>query len=152
MVYLTYLSIFFLKQMKKKIICSACLLGDCCRYNGKSKPNDKAKALLDTATLIKVCPERLGGLPTPRLPAEYKNGKVVDSSGADLTREFKKGAEAVLRIAQKGNVKMAVLKQRSPSCGCGQLTMLDGSIISGYGVTAQTLRDNGIEVISEEEL
>lgn len=138
--------------MKKKIICSACLLGDCCIYNGKSKPSRKTQNFARTFEVIKVCPEQLGGLPTPRLPAEYKNGRIIDSSGSDLTREFKEGAKAVLKIAKEENVKIAVLKQRSPSCGCGQLRMLDGAVVPGNGVTAELLIKDGIKVISEEEL
>lgn len=138
--------------MNKKIICSACLLGDCCRYNGKSQPDKKVTEFLKNADVIKVCPEQLGGLPTPRPPAEYRDGRVTDASGADLTREFERGAQAVLEIARKNNINHAILKQRSPSCGCGQLKMLDGNIIKGDGVTTELLVENGIKVKSEEDL
>ena len=110
------------------------------------------KKLTKTVDVIKICPEQLGGLPTPRLPAEYKNGRVIDSSGTDLTREFEQGAEAVLEIAKRNNIKLVILKQRSPSCGCGQLKMLDGTVVKGDGVTANILKKNGIKVKSEEDL
>lgn len=138
--------------MKEKILVSACLLGENCRYNGKAKKSDKIVDLVKDFELVAVCPEKLGGLSTPRNPAEYRSNKVVDSESNDLTVEFKKGADEVLKIAKKLNIKKAILKQRSPSCGSGQLKMLDGSIEKRDGVTTQLLKQNGIEVISEEEI
>jgi len=135
-------------------ICSACLLGIKCRYDGKSKLNKKILELAKKEILIPVCPEQLGGLPTPREPAEQKGKKVITKSGKDLTQNFKKGARQVLKIAKLFGVKEAILKQRSPSCGCGQIYdgTFSGKIIRGDGVTAASLKRNGIKVISEEEL
>jgi uncharacterized protein YbbK (DUF523 family) len=138
--------------MKEKIICSACLLGENCRYNGRAKKSDKVLALARDFELLGVCPEVLGGLPTPRNPVEIRDGRAIDNEGNDLTKEFNDGAQEVLKIAKQYNIKKAILKQRSPSCGSGQLTMLDLSVIEGDGVTTKVLRTNGIEVISEEEL
>ncbi|XOB40375.1 MAG: DUF523 domain-containing protein [Candidatus Nealsonbacteria bacterium] len=139
------------KQIK---ICSACLLGIRCRYDGKSKPDDKIIELLKKETLIPVCPEQLGGLSTPREPAEQKGNKVITKSGKDVTESFKKGAEQVLELAELFDIKEAILKQKSPSCGCGQI--YDGSfssrIIKGDGVTTSLLKTNGIKVITEEDL
>jgi uncharacterized protein YbbK (DUF523 family) len=135
-------------------ICSACLLGIKCRYDGKNKRNEKILELAKKEILIPVCPEQLGGLPTPREPAEQKGKKVITKSGKDVTKNFKKGARQVLKIAKFLGIKEAILKQKSPSCGCGQI--YDGSfsekIIKGNGVTTALLKRNGIKVISEEEL
>lgn len=135
-------------------LCSACLLGVKCRYNGKSKPNEKVIELSKIEKLIPICPEQLGDLPIPREPAEQQGNKIVSKSGKDVTDHFIRGAEETLKIAQKLNVKEAIMKQRSPSCGCGQIP--DGTfskiIIEGDGVTTALLKKNGIKVISEEEL
>jgi len=135
-------------------LCSACLLGIPCRYDGKSKPNQKVLELAKNELLIPICPEQLGGLQTPREGAEIIDGRVKTQSGEDRTQEFKQGAESVLLIAKTCGAKKAILKQRSPSCGCGKI--YDGSfsqkIIEGNGVTAKALIKEGIEVISEEDL
>jgi len=135
-------------------ICSACLLGIKCRYDGKSKRNKKILELGKKEILIPVCPEQLGGLPTPREPAEQKGKRVITKSGKNVTKKFKKGARQVLKIVKLFGVREAILKQRSPSCGCGQIYdgTFSGKIIKGNGVTAALLKRNGIKVISEEEL
>ena len=129
-------------------LCSACLLGIKCRYDGKSKPNDKVIALLKNEILIPVCPEQLGGLSTPRNPAEQTCNKVITNDGNNITSNFKKGANEVLKIAQLYGVKEAILKQRSPSCGCGQI--YDGTfsktLIEGDGVLTALLKRNGVKV------
>jgi len=135
-------------------ICSACLLGIKCRYNGKSKRDKKILELAKKEILIPVCPEQLGGLPTPREPAEQKGKRVITKSGKNVTKKFKKGARQVLKIVKLFGVREAILKQKSPSCGCGQIYdgTFSGKIIKGNGVTAALLKRNGIKVISEEEL
>jgi len=100
-------------------ICSACLLGVACRYDQKSKPNEKVINLAKKKILIPVCPEQLGGLPTPRDGVELKGKMAVTKSGKDVTKNFAKGAEQVLHIVKTFGIKDATLKQRSPSCGCG---------------------------------
>ncbi len=139
---------------KSKKLCSACLLGVRCRYDGKSKPNEKVLNLADEETLIPVCPEQLGGLPTPRVAAEQKDGKVVTKDGLDVTDNFERGAQQVLELAKIYGCKEAILKQRSPSCGCGQIYdgTFSGTIIEGDGVTAKLLKENGISVKTEEDL
>jgi uncharacterized protein YbbK (DUF523 family) len=133
-------------------LCSACLLGINCRYDGKSKPNEKILELSKKEKLIPVCPEQLGGLPTPRISSEIKNGKVITKNGQNVTDNFQKGAEETLKIARKYDIKEAILKQRSPSCGCGQIYdgTFSGTVIEGWGVTADLLRKNGIKVVSED--
>lgn len=138
---------------KEIILCSACLLGIKCRYDNKTKPNKKIIKLAKKEILIPICPEQLGGLPTPREPAEQKGKKVITNSGKDVTKNFKKGAREVLKIAKILGVKKAILKQKSPSCGCGQIYdgTFSGKIIKGDGITTSLLKKNSIEVISEED-
>ena len=142
------------KRENKIILCSACLLGIKCRYDNKSKPNKNVIRLSKEEVLIPVCPEQLGGLPTPREPAEQRDGKVITKFGKDVTQNFKKGAEQVLKIAKLFGIKKAILKQKSPSCGCGKIYdgSFSGRIIKGDGVTTTLLKRNGIKVISEEDL
>jgi len=139
--------------MKMKI-CSACLLGINCRYSGETKLNQKVIELAQKEILIPVCPEQLGGLSTPREACEQKGEKVFTKIGENLTIKFENGAQEVLKIAKLFGIKEAILKQRSPSCGCGKIYNgnFDGTIISGDGVTAKLLKKNGIKIISEEEL
>jgi uncharacterized protein YbbK (DUF523 family) len=135
-------------------LCSACLLGINCRYDGKSKPNEKILELSKKEVLIPVCPEQLGGLSIPRGPFEIKDGRVISNDGKDATDAFQKGAEETLKITRQRNIKEAILKQRSPSCGCGQIYdgTFSGKVIEGWGIAADLLRKNGIKVVSEEEI
>ena len=139
----------------KKIIVSACLAGIDCRYDGKNNNNEKVKELIKLGyDIVFVCPEQLGGLATPRTPAEIIKNKVMDKKGKDVTYNFQKGANETLKIAELFNIKLAILKEKSPSCGSGMV--YDGSftdkVIKGEGVTTTLLRKNGIEVISENDL
>lgn len=135
-------------------LCSACLLGIKCRYDGKSKQNKKVIKLSKKEALIPICPEQLGGLSTPREPSEQKGKKVVAKSGRNVTENFVNGAKQVLKLAKLFDIKKAILKQRSPSCGCGQIYdgTFSGTIIKGDGVTTTLLKRNGVKVISEEDL
>lgn len=138
----------------KMRLCSACLLGVRCRYDGKSKPCGKVLELAKKEILIPICPEQLGGLPTPREKSEMIKGKVTTESGRDVTRNFKIGAQEALRIARLFGIKEAILHQESPSCGSGKIHdgSFSGRVIKGDGVTTELLRKNRIMVISEEEL
>lgn len=133
-------------------LCSACLLGINCRYNAKTKPNKKIINLALKETLIPICPEQLGGLPTPRPAAEIKDNKVLTKNGDDITKQFRQGAKEVLKIAKLFNIKSTIFKQRSPSCGCGQIygDNFSGKIIKGDGITTRLLKDNGIRIETEE--
>lgn len=135
-------------------LCSACLLGVDCRYDGEHNGNEKVLELAKKETLIPVCPEQLGGLATPRIKSEIKGEGVVNCEGEDVTRQFKKGAEETLRIAKTFGVKEAILKQRSPSCGCGKV--YDGTfskkLVEGDGMTTKLLKENGIIIKTEEDL
>lgn len=140
--------------MKKTILISGCLLGINCRYTGDGKQIDRIGELMEKYTLIPICPEQLGGLPTPRLPSERKGDLVIANNGMDVTEQFKRGAEEALKIAQLYKATTAVLKERSPSCGNGEI--YDGSFsgvkIDGDGVTAELLKANGIRVIGESQI
>ncbi|MBS7659501.1 MAG: DUF523 domain-containing protein [Candidatus Bathyarchaeia archaeon] len=135
-------------------LCSACLLGLKCRYDGGHSLNDRVVNLLKEEVLIPICPEQLGGLPTPREPAEIRNGRVLTKSGKDVTENFQRGAEQVLMLAKLMGIKEAILKQGSPSCGCGRIFdgTFTGKLTRGDGVTTTLLKKNGIKVIPDDEL
>jgi uncharacterized protein YbbK (DUF523 family) len=140
------------------ILVSACLVGVNCKYNGKNNLNKKIRKLVKSGKAIPVCPEQLGGLPTPREPANLTadgfdvlkgKAKVLTESGKDVTINFVKGAREVLKLAKLLGAKKAILKARSPSCGCGK-TWISGKVANGDGVTVALLKRNGIKVYSEE--
>ena len=141
---------------KEPLFVSACLLGVPCRYDGRSKPLDKTiiSELDRRYQLIPVCPEQMGGLETPRLPCELRNGRVIRKDGADLTESYQRGAEEVLRLARLSGVRKALLKAKSPSCGVGRIYdgSFSGKLIPGDGLTAKMLISHGIEVFSEDTL
>lgn len=136
------------------ILVSACLLGCPCRYDGKSKPNASVLTLMEEHTLIPICPEQMGGLATPRPPAECKGGGVFTQVDNDVTAQYRRGAEEALRLAKLYGCTCAILKERSPSCGSGEI--YDGSfsrtLIEGDGVTAALLKQHGIAVYGESEV
>lgn len=140
--------------MKTPILVSACLLGTPCRYDGKSKPCPAVLALQDRYDWIPVCPEEAGGLPTPRLPSERQGNRVCMKNGRDVTQNYQNGAIAALQIAQAHGCAIAVLKEKSPSCGCGKI--YDGTftntLINGDGITAALLKQHGIRVCGETEI
>jgi uncharacterized protein YbbK (DUF523 family) len=133
---------------------SACLLGIRCRYDGSGRPDKKAIELFRKGGLVPVCPEQLGGLPTPREPAEIRGDKVFTESGRDVTENFIRGAEETLRLAKLLGIKEAVLKSKSSACGCGKIHdgTFSGALKDGDGVTAALLKRSGIRVVTEEEL
>ena len=135
------------------ILVSACLLGIECRYKGDGCPCEGIKALAERHTLIPVCPEQLGGLATPRPPAERQGDKVVNREGQDVTEAYALGAQRALRIARLNHVSVAVMKAKSPSCGSGRVYdgTFSGRLIPGDGVCAEALKQAGIAVYSEED-
>lgn len=155
----------------KKILVSACLMGYPCRYDGVGKPCQKVIDLGKDNVLIPVCPEQLGGLPTPRIPSERQfdengspkavsrlgivtAGAILMKDGTDVTENYARGAGIALETALKNQVDMAILKAGSPSCGHGLI--YDGSFsgkkVPGNGITAELLESAGIKVLSDEEL
>lgn len=143
--------------MKEKthILVSACLLGRACRYDGESRPHPAVKALAahPDLTLIPICPECDGGLPTPRIPAERVGERVLNRAGEDVTAAYRGGAEAACRTARQNGCRFAILKERSPSCGSHEI--YDGSFVGkckkGRGVCCEMLENAGVSVFSEEE-
>lgn len=139
-------------EKKYEYAVSACLCGFACRYDGKSKPDERIKKLYDEGRAIPVCPEQLGGLTTPRTPCEIIGGRVVSSDGEDRTEAYMKGSRKVLEICKKYSVKKAILKQNSPSCGSSHIYdgTFSGTLIPGEGCCTTLLRENGIEVSGEK--
>lgn len=137
-----------------KILISACLLGTACRYDGRSKSHPLAMTLAERHQLVPVCPEQLGGLPTPRTPSERRGGSVVTAEGIDVTEQYRRGAEETLRLCRLVGCEAAVLKERSPSCGAGEIYdgAFSGTLTAGWGVTAELLRQNGITVYGESRI
>lgn len=149
--------------MNGMILVSACLAGICCKYDGGNNGIPLIKELVRQGKAIPLCPEQLGGLPTPRMPAEIKGGSardvlqgkalVVRKDGADVTENFIRGAGEVLKFCREMGIRCAILKSKSPSCGKGLVYdgTFSGKLVEGNGVTAQLLIDSGIEVMTEEE-
>jgi uncharacterized protein YbbK (DUF523 family) len=135
----------------ERILVSACLLGLKVRYDGKEKTNEELVEKIKDYDFIPVCPEIFGGLSTPRVPAEIRENKVINKEGIDVTSNYNRGAEEVLKLAKKFNIKRVVLKSKSPSCGKGKVYdgSFSGNLVDGFGVTAKLLMDNGIDVLSE---
>lgn len=142
--------------MKEKILISACLLGVDCKYSGGNNriPDEKLERLKTEYELIPLCPEAYGGMTTPRAPSERVGDKVVSKCGSDVTEQYKKGAEAALYLAKLFDVKLAILKENSPSCGSGTIYdgTFTGTLVPGDGVTAELLKKHGIAVIGESKL
>ena len=136
------------------ILISACLLGCACRYDGKSKPHPLAQELARQGLAVPVCPEQLGGLPTPRAPSERQGERVVSSLGADVTVQYRRGAEEALRLAELFDCGTAILKEKSPSCGSGLIHdgSFAGGLAPGDGVTTEVLKAHGIRVLGESQV
>ncbi len=140
------------------ILVSACLVGINCKYNGENNYNEKICNMVKEGKALPICSEQLGGLKTPRNPAEIKiiNGKrhVIDDEGNDVTENFERGANEVLKLAKSLNIKKAILKSRSPSCGLNKIYSgnFDKKLVDGNGVLAELLKQNGIEVLNDDEI
>ena len=138
------------------LLVSACLLGFACKYSGGSNalPKETLTALRERYRLIPVCPECAGGLPVPRTSAERRGRWVMDRDGRDVTAQFEKGALVALRLARLFGCGEALLKERSPSCGSGEI--YDGSfrgrLVPGYGTAAELLKEAGVAVYGEREI
>ena len=141
--------------MKEALLISACLLGENCKYNGGNNalPEEQLAVLRERYRLVPVCPERDGGLPTPRLPSERLGDRVVNKAVEDVTEAFCRGAALARETAKREGCRIALLKERSPSCGSGRI--YDGSfsstVISGDGITAEALKKSGLTVYGETE-
>ena len=142
------------EEEKKRILVSACLLGDNCKYDGGNNYHKELVDWLADKEIVKVCPEILGGLATPRIPCEIKGDKVINKNGEDKTYYFTKGALETVKIALANQVHFAILKSNSPSCGSEMVYdgTFTGNLIYGEGITAHMLRLNGIRVFTENDL
>ena len=142
--------------MKERLLISACFLGRPCKYDGghNALPEETLVSLRERWELVPVCPETAGGLPIPREPSEREDGRVVSRSGADVTAAYEAGARTALSLAQRFDCSAALLKERSPSCGCGAI--YDGTfshtVIPGDGVTAEALRAEGLALYGESDI
>ena len=143
--------------MSEKLLISACLLGQPVRYDGKSKPIAQLawlKQLEQEHRLVVICPELAGGLPVPRAPAERVGDRVLAENGIEVTDEFNLGAEKALALCQQHQIRFALLKANSPSCGNKQIYngSFNQTLTAGMGLTAQLLSEHGVKVFSELEL
>ena len=138
----------------KPILVSACLLGAACKYSGGDNLCPQVAAMAQDHALISVCPEQLGGLPTPRTPAERQGDRVVTKDGRDVTEAYLRGAQEALKLAKLFGCGTAILKARSPSCGARAIYdgSFTGTVVPGDGVTAELLQASGIRVLTETEL
>ena len=140
----------------ESLLISACLMGFNCKYSGGSNAlsSESLAALRARYRLIPVCPETAGGLPTPRTPSERQGDRVVNKLGQDVTEEYRKGAETALYLARRYGCTCALLKERSPSCGSGAIYdgSFTGTLISGDGVAAESLKAAGISVYGESRI
>ncbi|NBH83263.1 DUF523 domain-containing protein [bacterium C-53] len=137
-----------------KVLVSACLLGENCKYNGSNNYNKKVIEFIRGHEVIAVCPEVSGGLNVPRKPAEIVDGMIMTEDGISVSREFREGASLALRQALDEKIDMAILQSRSPSCGVNQIYdgTFSGKLIEGQGVFAEMLKTAGIKVIDVEDI
>lgn len=142
------------KEKKMKILVSACLLGENCKYNGGNNKNENVIKLGKKHTLIPICPETFACLPTPRVPSEIRDGRVYSKNGEDLTEAFYDGAEKALYVAEETGCQTAILKERSPSCGFGKIYdgTFSGTLTYGNGIAAQMLFEHGIKIYGESDI
>lgn len=138
---------------KKKIIVSACLLGKNCKYNGGNNYNEAIVEFLKDKEVIAVCPEVMGGLPTPRKPSEIVHGVVTNTEGVSVDNEFRQGAKVAMDLIKDEEIECAILQSRSPSCGTKQI--YDGTfskrLIEGQGIFAEQLAKKEIKLIDSDE-
>lgn len=137
-----------------KIMVSACLTGENCKYNGGNNRNERVLQLMKENKVIAVCPEQMGGLPTPRVPSEIREGVVTAKDGRIVDSQFRTGAKKCLEAAVREKPDLIVLQSRSPSCGVNQRYdgTFTGTITDGAGVTAQLLMENGFRCMDVEDL
>ncbi len=138
------------------VLVSACLVGKKCRYDGNDSYHQKVADFVkeNQEEVILICPEEMGGLNTPRCPCEIVGRSVQTKTGKDFTSEFELGAEKVRKIIKTNHVTRAIMKSKSPSCGCGQIYdgSFTGKLTSGNGITVEMLLENNVEVITEDDL
>ena len=142
------------KGSAKKVLVSACLTGEPCRYDGTASSCAGIAELAKIAELVLACPEVAGGLPVPREPCEIREGRVVSRSGADMTGAYQRGADEAVRWARESGCRFALLKEKSPSCGFGAVYdgTFSGALVAGDGFAAAALAKADIEVFGESQI
>ena len=137
-----------------RIMVSACLLGENCKYSGGNNRSEKVLAFIRGHEVFPVCPEVMGGLPTPRTPAEIVQDTVINKAGVNVDQAYRLGAQKALEIAKREKIDMAIMQPRSPSCGAKEIYdgTFSGRRIPGMGVTAALLKENGFCVVDADEL
>jgi len=137
--------------LKEKLLISSCLLGNNVKYNGKNNYIDGIEALKEKYDLIIICPEVMGGLSIPRIPSEIINDNVFNKEGINVTNEFEKGANIALELVKKHNIKKALLKDGSPSCGLTYIYdgTFNGIKINDFGITVRRLLKEKIKIYTE---
>lgn len=137
-----------------KWLVSGCLLGIACRHDGESSPSPHVMALIGRHDLYPICPEQLGGLPTPRPPCEIAGGRVFSHDGEERTEAFLRGAGEAMRLYRLLGCEGAILKARSPSCGPGQVYdgTFSGVLTCGHGFFAGMLSGESIPMLTEEDI
>ena len=140
--------------MKTKVLVSACLLGQCCKYNGGHNYDSKVVDFLKDKQPVPICPEVMAGLGIPRTPIEIVDGVVMDRQGNNVDAQIRSAVEQVLELTRKEQITVAILKSRSPTCGARQIYdgTFSGTLIDGAGVLAQALMDAGLQVLDSEKL
>ena len=137
----------------EKVLVSACLVGENCKYNGGNNKNEKIIEFLKDKEVILVCPEVMGGLSTPRFKSEILGGKVINEYGDDVSEYFANGAKIALSKAIENNVTLAILKEKSPSCGVKKVYngQFNGTLVKGSGVFSSLIGQLGIKILTEED-
>lgn len=140
--------------MKEKLLISACLLGENCKYSGGNNYTPAVELLRGRYELIPACPEQSGGLPTPRTPAERVGDRVITRDGKDVTTAYHLGAKKALETVQTLHITKAVFQIRSPSCGSETVYdgTFSGTLTSGSGVTAELLEANGVKIYPSDQI
>jgi uncharacterized protein YbbK (DUF523 family) len=143
------------------IVVSACLLGFNCRYDGESRPDEELLSSTLRKLFVPICPEQIGGLPTPRAPSEISDGdgldvlegrsRIIDISGRDVTNCFLRGANEAMRLVELLEISTAIMKEKSPSCGVCHIKK-NGSTVRGSGVTSALFAKKGIRVIPSDRI
>ena len=138
----------------ENLLISSCLLGNNVKYNGKNNYIKEVELLKNKYNLIVVCPEVMGGLPIPRIPSEILNDKVINKEGIDVTSNFIKGKDEAIKLVKKYNIKKALLKEGSPSCGSKYIYdgTFSGNKIEGLGITTKALKELGLDIYNEKEI
>jgi len=130
------------------------LAGVNCRFDGKNSANEKVLKLVKDGKAILVCPEQLAGFTTPRMPIEIKNGKIINKKGEEITEKLIFGCNEARKICRFYGCKRAILKSKSPSCGCGKIYdgSFSGKLIDGDGIFTKMLKEDNVGVISDEDI